>query len=127
MKYAHLEKDTNKLLGWYDNEIHLEIPTPNIKVNDEVWQEAININANCYEDGKFIFKDFRTDEEISQQEQEVKIQEANQYLKETDWVETYKLRHDLELELIPEESSKLAIINKREEYKLFLKNLEGDN
>lgn len=64
MKYAHLEQDTNKLLGWYSDEIHSDIPTPNIEVTDEVWQEALNINANCYEDGKFIVKDFRTDEEI---------------------------------------------------------------
>lgn len=64
MKYAHLEKNTNKFLGWYDEEIHDVIPTPNIEVTDEVWQEAININANCYENGKFIVKDFRTDEEI---------------------------------------------------------------
>lgn len=66
MKYAHLEKDTNKLLGWYSDDIHSDIPTPNIEVTDEVWQEAININANCYEDGKFIVKDFRTPEEIQQ-------------------------------------------------------------
>ena len=64
MKYAQLEENTNKILGWYSDDIHSEIPTPNIEVTDEVWQEAININANCYEDGKFIVKDFRTVEEI---------------------------------------------------------------
>ena len=62
MKYAHII-DT-KIQGWYSDDIHSEIPTPNIEVSEEVWQEAININANCYEDGKFIVKDFRTDEEI---------------------------------------------------------------
>ena len=67
MKYAHIEQDTNKLLGWYDKKIHLEIPTPNIEVTDEVWQEALNINANCYENGEFIRKDFRTEEEKEQQ------------------------------------------------------------
>lgn len=85
MKYAHLEKDTNKLLGWYDDEIHSKIPTPNIEVSEEVWQEAININANCYEDGKFIVKDFRTSEEIAQQELQVKLQETKAYLNSTDW------------------------------------------
>lgn len=64
MKYAHIEN--NKILGWYSDDIHSEIPTPNIEVTDEVWQEAININANAYEDGKFIVKDFRTEEEIEQ-------------------------------------------------------------
>ena len=67
MKYANIENGTNKLLGWYDKRIHLEIPTPNIEVTDEVWQEAININANCYENGEFIRKDFRTDEQREEQ------------------------------------------------------------
>ena len=64
MKYVHLEENTNKILGWYSDEIHSEIPTTNIEVTDEVWQEAININANCYENGEFIVKDFRSNEEI---------------------------------------------------------------
>lgn len=65
--YANIENGTNKLLGWYSDEIHSEIPTPNIEVSEEVWQEAININANCYENGEFIFKDFRTDIEIEKE------------------------------------------------------------
>ena len=75
MKYAHLEKDTNKILGWYSDDIHSDIPTPNIEATDEVWQEAININANCYENGEFIFKDFRTAEEI----EESRAQGINSY------------------------------------------------
>ena len=67
MKYANIENRTNKLLGWYTKEIHSKIPTPNIEVTDEVWQEALNINANCYENGEFIRKDFRTDEQREQQ------------------------------------------------------------
>ena len=75
MKYAHLEEKTNKLLGWYSDDIHSEIPTPNIEVTDEVWQNAININANCYEDSKFIVKDFRTPEEIEKS----RVQNINSY------------------------------------------------
>ena len=75
MKYANIEQNTNKLLGWYDKRIHLEIPTPNIEVTDEVWQEALNINANCYENGEFICKDFRTDEEKEKQ----RVQNINSY------------------------------------------------
>lgn len=52
---------------------------------------------------------------------EFKINEASQYLKDTDWVNDYKLRHDLGLEIIPEDSSKWLVIAKREEYKTFLK------
>ena len=64
MKYAHIIN--TKLQGWYSDEIHSEIPTPNIEVTDEVWQEAININANYYENGEFVVKDFRTADEIKQ-------------------------------------------------------------
>lgn len=109
MKLAHIEHKTNKLLGWYADDIHgiliepvyekkvtqkelkdedgniiqnemtentlvkdgyydiSKIPTPNIEVTEEVWQEAINTNANCYENGKFIVKDFRTNQEIETQ------------------------------------------------------------
>lgn len=67
MKYANIENGTNKLLGWYTKEIHSKIPTPNIEVTDEVWQEALNINANCYENGEFIVKDFTTDEQREEQ------------------------------------------------------------
>lgn len=54
---------------------------------------------------------------------EYKINEANQYLKDTDWVSTYNIRHDLGLEIIPNDSSKWEVINQREIYILFLKGL----
>lgn len=52
---------------------------------------------------------------------EFKVTEAEQYLKDTDWVNSYKIRHDLSLDLIPEDSSKWVVINKRDEYVAFLK------
>lgn len=67
----------------------------------------------------------RSKEEIEDEILNLKIQEANQYLTQTDWVNTYKIRHDLGLDLIPEESSKWEVINQREEYILFLKAIEG--
>lgn len=66
MKYALLEQKTNKILGWYADDIHSSIPINCIEVEDETWQEALKINANCYENRKFIFKDFRTEKEIYQ-------------------------------------------------------------
>ena len=63
-------------------------------------------------------------EYIDSQELVKKTNEANSYLKETDWVDSYKIRHDLGLELIPEDSSKWEVLNKREEYKLFLKGVK---
>lgn len=54
---------------------------------------------------------------------EYKTNEANQYLKDTDWANDYKIRHDLGLEIISELSSKWIIINKRSEYINYLKGL----
>ena len=66
MKYANIENGTNKLLGWYDKEIHLEIPTPKIEVTDTAWQEALSINANFYDGKVFSYKEpTLTDEEIA--------------------------------------------------------------
>lgn len=65
-----------------------------------------------------------TEEEIKTNELNKKIAEANLYLAKTDWVKDYKLRHDLELELIPESSSKWAVINKRTLYIEFLKGIK---
>lgn len=62
-----------------------------------------------------------TDEELIAKELNAKIAEADLYLAKTDWVNTYKIRHDLGLELIPIDSSKWEVINKREEYIIFLK------
>ena len=90
MKYAHLENNTNKLLGWYSDDIHTKIPTPNIEVTDKVWQEALNINANCYENGEFIVKDFRTEEEIEQETQSQFRAERDKLLAEAD-IEINKL------------------------------------
>ena len=66
-----------------------------------------------------------TAEELLAYELDQKLQEANGYLAQTDWVNSYKIRHDLGLELIPEDSSKWEVINKREEYIVFLKAIEG--
>ena len=113
MKYAHLEENTNKLLGWYSDEIHSEIPTPNIEVTDEVWQEALNINANCYENGEFIVKDWRTAEEIEAEKLAQANAEAKEYLQSTDW---YVSRFTETGKEIPEE-----VKTKRDEARLRIK------
>ena len=69
MKYANYDKTTGKILGWYNQSIHSEIPTPNIEIEDEVWQNAINNNHNkINKDGTTELFDFRTAEEIALQE-----------------------------------------------------------
>jgi hypothetical protein len=63
MKYAHVTKG-NKLLGWYTDEIHDEIPTPNIQVTDDQWQAALENNYNkINSDGTGSTEDFRTEAE----------------------------------------------------------------
>ena len=66
MKYCHYEKESGKILGYYDKEIHAEIPSQAIEITDEVWQNAINNNHNCIdESGKTELKDFRSTNEIA--------------------------------------------------------------
>ena len=56
-----------------------------------------------------------TDDELIEFYASQKAQEASSYLVQTDWVNTYKIRHDLGLEVIPEDSLKWELIAKRAE------------
>ena len=75
MKYAHLEKSTNKILGYYGKEINSTIPKGCLEITDEQWQEALSINANCYENGKFSFRELRSSREL----EEARAQNINSY------------------------------------------------
>lgn len=79
MKYAHLNGE--QLLGWYDSEIHTNIPTPNIEVSEQTWQQAINNGANAYVNDTFTTKDFSTEE----QKKQIRIQELKKLLSDTDF------------------------------------------
>lgn len=46
MKYAHYDEKEKTILGYYDDEIHNDIPEPNIEISDEDWLRALNENAN---------------------------------------------------------------------------------
>jgi hypothetical protein len=86
MKYAHIKQD-GQLLGWYDKDIHTSIPTPNMEVSDDAWQNAIDNGHNKVNaDGTTELYDFRTAEEIAQAETEQAVQEAYAYLASTDWI-----------------------------------------
>lgn len=77
-KFAHIDEN-NKLLGWYDDEVHNSIPEPKIKVSEEQHAEAIEKQHNYVEpDGST-----KLVEEALTSEQ--KIIEAKVYLSETDW------------------------------------------
>jgi hypothetical protein len=68
MKYVNYEKTTGKILGYYDDTIHQNIPKPNIQITDEQWQNAINNNYNYIDvtTETFSKKDFRTLDELKQ-------------------------------------------------------------
>jgi|DEB0MinimDraft_10_1074344.scaffolds.fasta_scaffold29787_2 hypothetical protein len=64
MKYAHINEN-NILLGWYDSDVHDVIPTPNIQVTEDQWQNSIDNNHNKVNaDGSTEFVDIRPQEEI---------------------------------------------------------------
>lgn len=116
MKYAHIID--NKLMGWYSDDIHDIIPTPNIEVTEKQWQEALSINANCYENGKFIIKDFRTAEEIRIAEINTQIAEAKAYLSSTDFYMTVDKYAELG------EARKVELTAKRAEARELIDTLE---
>lgn len=66
MKYAHYDKDTKRLLGYYDDGIHETIPKPNIAISDDEWLEALAIGANTIKDGKMIYVQPKIDEKAKQ-------------------------------------------------------------
>lgn len=89
MIYAHL--DGERLLGWYDSNIHKNIPTPNIEVTFEVHQAAQSSGANSYVNGEFVWRDYSTEEE----KRETQIMEYKIKLAETDYKDLpqYDKRH----------------------------------
>lgn len=52
MIYAHLEENTNRIIGWYSDTLHDEIPTPNIEVSSIDYIYAINNDHNYYNPDK---------------------------------------------------------------------------
>lgn len=60
--YAHIED--NKVLGYYNTEVNSTIPSNAIEITGEQHQSALGINANAYENGDFVVKDFRSIEEV---------------------------------------------------------------
>ncbi|WP_103629315.1 hypothetical protein [Campylobacter concisus] len=75
MKYANYDKETNKILGFYDDEIHSSIPEPNIKISDDEWKKALSIGADYIQNGELIKKEPKVDEKakaLAQLEADIK-------------------------------------------------------
>ncbi len=54
MKYAHYDS-SNKIVGYYDNKVHKQIPTPNIEITDQEWADALSGRHNTIVGGKTTF------------------------------------------------------------------------
>lgn len=82
MKYVNYNADTNEILGFYDDSIHETIPTPNIKISDDEWKEALRIGANYIEKGKPTKREIEIDERAKQLAQlEADIKECENYIR----------------------------------------------
>lgn len=82
MKYVNYSLATNEILGFYDDGIHETIPTPNVKISDDEWEEALRIGANYIEKGKPTKQEIEIDEHTKQLAQlEADIKECEDDIK----------------------------------------------
>ena len=88
MKYAHID-DNGQILGWYDQEIHTDIPEPNVEVSEEVWQNAIDSSHNTIIDGVTSQVDHRSAE---QKAQSIRTMRDQLLISEVDPIVTNPLR-----------------------------------
>mgnify|MGYP007110394759 CR=1 FL=1 len=73
MKYANYDKETNKILGFYDDEIHGSIPE---------WKKALSIGADYIQNGELIKKEPKINEKAKQLAQlEADIKECEDDIK----------------------------------------------
>lgn len=65
MKYYITINENNEIAGGYIQNIHKEIPKNAIEVSESIWKQRLNDSSlNCYENGKLVNKDFKTEEEL---------------------------------------------------------------
>tara|TARA_E500000318_G_C3557510_1_gene211802 strand:- start:1130 stop:1510 length:381 start_codon:yes stop_codon:yes gene_type:complete len=86
MIYAHIDSN-NKLLGWYDTNVHSVIPEPKIQVSETQWKISIEHNHNkVNNDGSTESFDFRNEEEKFSEDLENLRSKRNIKLAETDYL-----------------------------------------
>jgi len=122
--YAHID-NTGKIQGWYHEEIHNNIPTPNIEVSKEVWLEALNINANFYNKKTLLFenKDFRSKEQIEKDKIEEKKYQREEFLKQSDILVA---RHKEQIEIEANTTLSKEEYKKLLEYRQYLRDITLD-
>lgn len=116
MKYIINYNKDGKILGFAKGDTDL-----NIEVSNAIWFEAQNFNKIIIDGDNITFEkvDWRTPEEITKEEIQVKIAKAQQYLDKTDhkFYNGYK----------PKEGEDLVEIERlRDEAREFIRANEGD-
>lgn len=111
MKYVNFDKN-GKILGYYTYDVDYDlIPENCMEISDEEWQEAINMNANYFNETaptgeRFSVVDFRGDEEILKELKSQKISQLHQNrecLSHSDFVfenHTYKMSADVQSDIL---------------------------
>jgi hypothetical protein len=82
MKYVHYDKKTNEILGYYDDEIHENIPTPNFEISSDAWRQALSENANIADVKNQKLVRIEVEQEKDElAELEVQIKETEDYIR----------------------------------------------
>jgi hypothetical protein len=55
MKYAHYDQATGDVIGFYSDDIHSEIPSPNVELTEDEWLPLLGRSLQ-YLDGQFLDK-----------------------------------------------------------------------
>ena len=107
---------------------------PMVDILSDMTGEQVVMDGEKYialKDGADIGDDFVADAVVKQEElyQEAFLErskeEAIYYLKTTDWVEPYLIKHYTGIELLPEQSNKFEIERKRKEAKALLQSINS--
>jgi hypothetical protein len=102
---------------------------PMVDILSDMTGEQVVMDGEKYialKDGADIGDDFVADAVVKQEElyQEAALErskeEAQAYLASTDWVETYLIKHYTGIELLPAESNKFVLEQKRKEARMAL-------
>ena len=82
MKYVHFKKETNEILGYYDDEIHENIPTPNFEISNDAWRQALSENANIADAKSQKLARIEVEQEKDERaELEAQIKETEDYIR----------------------------------------------
>ena len=98
----HYKNTNNEIFGFDTNQLHL-VTNDMVEMTDAEFQEFCNPKP--------------TPEQLAEQAKA----EAQAYLASTDWVEPYLIKHYIGIELLPLDSNKFVIEQKRKEASELLK------